>query len=223
MSDEITAILMSYKRKPNMPKIIKQLRAQSHPPKEIWMVNNDGYDSFGADKVIAIPWNAGEMARYLWTRRAETPWVMFQDDDWIMRDVRFLEDALFIAKTKALRACTGTAGRTISPTPKHYDGRREALPDSYTNFLKGHFQLFHQDSLTDLHVGHHPNASDIWFSLDISHGRKVHWVSANLRSRFQLMDQHGQGLEHRKGHWAEREKACADYVREYGGDYAWET
>ena len=218
---DYTAILMSYKRKPNMPEIVQSLRMQTRPPREIWMINNNGYDAFGADKVIAIPWNAGEMARYLWTRRVETPWVMFQDDDFVVGDERFLADALEIAKDKAPDACVGTAGRHIDPGPKHY--RHEAAPDSYTNFLKGHFQLFHQRALHNLHVCYHPFASDIWFSLDISQGRRVHWVSADLRQRLRRIDTHGEGLEFRDGHWAEREQACADYIAEYGEGYAWQT
>jgi hypothetical protein len=212
---------MSYKRKPNMPKIISSLRSQKRPPKEIWLINNDGHDGFGADRLIAIPWNAGEMARYLWTRRVETEWVAFQDDDWMVGDNTFLQDALHIAENKAPNACVGVAGRHVYPKPKHY--RQEAALDSYTNFLKGHFQVFNKRALRNLHVCYHPFASDIWFSLDISQGDRVHWVSGELKRRLVRLDTHGQGLEFRKGHWAEREKACADYITEYGRKYAWST
>ena len=228
---DYTAILMSYKRKPNMPKIVQSLRDQCHPPAEIWMLNNDGFDSFGADRVIGVEWgdlpdptgmdNPGEMHRYLWTRRVNTDWIMFQDDDFMVGDDQFMWDAIQIAIDKAPRACVGTAGRHVYPTPKHY--RQEAAAESYTNFLKGHFQVFNQRALHNLHVCRHPTASDIWFSLDISRGRRVHWVSGSLKRRLVRLDTHGQGLEFRQDHWGERERACGAYMVEYGRDYAWET
>jgi hypothetical protein len=64
MKPKVTAVLLSWKRKENMPLIIDALRKQTTPV-EVWVINNDGSEDFGADRLISIPWNAGEWARYV--------------------------------------------------------------------------------------------------------------------------------------------------------------
>ena len=199
-----------------MPLIVESYRKQTVPI-EIWMVNNGGnFESFGADRLISIPWNAGEMARYLFTRRAETDLVCFQDDDFLITGEDYIERAIDILDRMAPEACVGVAGRHVNLAPPHYAG--EARPDSYTNFLKGHFQIFRRKSLGNVKIGYHPYASDLQFSLDISRGRDVHWVSAELKERTMRLPTHGAGLEFRPEHWQEREEACIAYIEEYGFD-----
>lgn len=206
----ITAILMSYKRKPNMEKIVETYRSQSVPV-EIWMINNNGLEDFGADKLIAVPWNAGEMARYIWCARPETDWVCFQDDDFIIQDNRFVEDAIGLVEERP-GYLVGVAGMNINwETQNMY--APEAKKDRGAAILKGHFQCFRRDYATKVRIMGHWAASDIWWSMDVSRGAPAHLVSADLCKRMGQMDRHGVGLEFRPEHYPERSGAVREIVK----------
>jgi hypothetical protein len=199
----ITAILLSYKRKPNMPVIVEALRSQTVPI-EIWMINNAGSEDFGADRLISIPWNAGEWARYVFAGRVTTPYCMFQDDDFALGDEHYIEDALLIHADKCPDNIIGVAGRGLQQEFPHY------WPDivdqnGYANILKGHFQLFQSELVRRARIPRHPSASDIYWALDIGGGEAVHWVSRDLSRR-------RVGYELRPEHMAEREAVCADWL-----------
>lgn len=208
----ITAILLSYKRKPNMPLIVESLRSQTVPV-EIWLINNNGLEDFGADRLIAAPWNAGEWARYVMVGRAKTEYCMFQDDDFMLGDKYFLEDALSIHGEKCPDNILGTAGRGLQPIPPHY-WPDIVDQDAYANILKGHFQLFKTDVVRRITISKHFSSGDIPWALDIGSGRPVHWVSQKLARRLDSLDRYGVGLEFRPGHYAEREAVAAQWVAE---------
>lgn len=197
-----------------MPEIIERLRSQTAPPKEIWLINNDGFDDFGADKLIAADFNLGERARYMVLRAVDTDYVAFQDDDFIMTDDDFLMDAIRISNDRAPLALTGVSGMRLSPIPPHYSVG--APNDDWCNMLKGHFQIMRKSALANVRIPWHPWRSDIQFSLDISRGQPIHWVSGNLKKRFKLMNQWGEGLEYRPEHWDEAEEVVAAYIQENG-------
>ena len=208
----ITAVLLSWKRKLNMPLIIEALRGQSVPV-DIWLINNAGYEDFGADRLIAMPWNAGEWARYVMVGRVETYYCMFQDDDFMLGDKHFLEDALELLADKCPDHLLGVAGRGLQPEPPHY--RPDIVDrDGYANILKGHFQLFQTDIVRRARIPQHPSASDIYWSLDIGAGMPAHYVSQELSRRLDTLDRFGVGYEFRAGHTAEREAVCADWLEE---------
>ena len=207
MGPLVTAILLSYKRKPNMPLIVESIRGQTVPT-EIWVINNDGCDDFGADKSIHIPWNAGEMARYIWAMRPGTDYVTFQDDDWLIQDERFYEDGIELVE-KRPDYLVGTAGRNIAFEGDAY--RHEAKKDSGAAILKGHFQIFRRTIARRAHICGHWAASDIYWALDLSQGAPAHYVSGNLSRRLRLVERHGVGLEFRPEHYTER----AGVVREW--------
>lgn len=195
-------------------RIVESLRRQTVPV-EIWLINNDGLEDFGADRAVFIPWNAGEWARYVFTRRVDTDWVMFQDDDHLILDDEFLADGMELHRLNCPRGILGVNGRGLQLNPPFYwpeiDHGRAAI-------MKGHFQLFRRDALGGLHVPWHPSASDIYFSLDIGRGKPAHWVDAGLRERIEHLDTHGVGYEFRPEHWKERDAVCEEYIYEYGVD-----
>jgi len=195
-----------------LPRIIEALRAQTVPV-EVWVINNNGFEDFGADRLIAIPWNAGEWARYVTVGRVETYYCMFQDDDFMLGDKYFLEDALNLHDEFCADNILGVAGRGLQQEPPHY------FPDivnqdGYAAILKGHFQLFKTDIVRRARIPQHPSASDIYWSLDIGAGMPAHYVSVELSRRLDTLDRYGVGYEFRAGHTAEREEVCADWLRE---------
>lgn len=209
---KITAVLLSWKRPNNMLPIIDALKSQTIDV-EIWLVNNDGYGDFGADKLFAIPWNAGEWARYVAAGRVETEYCMFQDDDFMLGDDRFLEDALRIHAEKCPDHILGVAGRGLQQTPPYYSPDI-VNRDGYAAILKGHFQLFKTNVVRRARIPQHPSASDIYWSLDIGDGQLVHFVSKELSDRLVTLERYGIGYEFRPNHYREREAVCQDWLRE---------
>lgn len=207
---KVTAVLLSYKRKPNMPLIIEAIRRQTVPA-EIWVINNDGTEDFGADRPIAIPWNAGEWARYVFAARVETEYCMFQDDDFMLSDKYFLEDAIATHRANCPEFLLGVSGRQLQQTPPHYS---PDVTSGYAAILKGHFQLFRPEVARSARIPQHPSASDIFWSLDIGRGDSVHYVSHSLKVRLDELNRHGVGYEFRPEHYQEREAVCAAWLKE---------
>jgi len=208
----ITAVLLSWKRKANMPLIIEALRSQSVPV-EVWVINNDGLDDFGADRLIAIPWNSGEWARYVIAGRVTTTYTMFQDDDFMLGDSYFLEDALAIHADKCPNNILGVAGRGLQQSNPYY-WPDIVDRDGYANILKGHFQLFKSGIVRRVRIPRHQSASDIYWSLDAGNGQPVHYVSQELSRRLDTLERYGVGYEFRPGHIREREAVCQDWLGE---------
>lgn len=208
----LTAILLSWKRKQNLPQIIEALRAQTVEV-EIWLINNDGFDDWAVDRSIFIPWNAGEWARYVFAARAETEFCIFQDDDFLMTDEYFIEDALQLHSEKCPDHILGVAGRGIQYTHPHYwpDYVRQ---DAYVQIVKGHFQLFRTDMTRRIKLPNHPSASDIYWSLDAADGEALHYISKNLSYRMRELERFGVGYEFRKEHYQERAQAVVDWIKE---------
>lgn len=209
-----TVILLSYQREPNMSSIISSYRAQSVPV-EIWTIDNAPETEYCewhhlVDRLVTIPWNGGEWARYPFVGRVETDWCLFQDDDWLIQDERFVEDAIDEYCTmKPL--LLGTAGRLTFPRRPYY---RDDVKRGWANVLKGHFQCFRPSVVRRARIPNHPSASDILWSMDIANGKKRHWVSSALRERLHLIDQHGVGLEYRPHHYLERDSVVQSWYKE---------
>ena len=206
----VTAILLSWKRQLNMDAIVQALRAQTVPV-EVWLINNFDMAHYGADRAVHIPWNAGEWARYPFAARAETEYVMFQDDDFMLGDDWFLEDAIKIHNEHCPDNLLGVAGRGLQTEPPHY-APDIVNRDGYAAILKGHFQLFKPEVTRRARMARHPSASDIYWALDIGGGDPVHWVSADLGRRLKTLDRHGVGYEFRPEHYTEREEACEAWL-----------
>lgn len=207
----VTAILLSWKRVANMRPIVDALRSQTVPV-EIWTINNGADDiDLADDRYIHIPWNAGEWARYVFAGRAETEYVMFQDDDFMLGDETFLEDAIRLHKEKCPEHIIGVAGRGLQTSPPYYH------PDIVNRsgraaIIKGHFQLFKPEICHRVRIPRHPSASDIYWSLDAGNGHHRHWVSKTLAGRLVTLDRQGVGYEFRPEHYAERELVCATWL-----------
>jgi hypothetical protein len=197
-----------------MWRIVESLRAQTVPV-EIWVINNAGCEDFGADRGIFIPWNIGECARYMFARRVETEWVMFQDDDHLILDDDFLASAMELHEKHCPRAILGVNGRGLQLNSPYY---WPEVVHGYAAIAKGHFQLFKRSALGNVHIPEHPSASDIYWSLDIGRGKQAHWIDQRLRARMEHLDTHDVGYEFREEHWTERDAVCRAYIEEYGVD-----
>ena len=212
----VTAILMSWKRQPNMPRIVSALRNQTVPV-EIWLINNLDFKDFGADRLIAFPWapdSAGEWARYPISARAETEYVMFQDDDWLIGDDEFVEDAMAEQFVMCPDNILGVSGRGLQSRPPYY---HPDIDDGYAAIVKGHFQIFRADMTRRIRLPRLEVSSDIYWSLDAGGGQPVHWISKDLSDRLVELPRRGVGYEFRPGHYQEREEVCKAWLNESVG------
>lgn len=207
----ITAVLMSWKRKQNMPLIIEALRSQTVTV-DIWLINNNGTEDFGVKKTTFFSPSPGEWARYVIAGRVETEYTMFQDDDFLLGDPHFLKDALELHALHCPDNLLGVAGRGLQQAPPHY-WPDIVNRDGYASILKGHFQLFKSAIVRRARIPRRP-VSDIFWSLEIGRGEPVHYVSKDLSSRLVTLPRYGVGYEFRPGHMAEREADCADWLEE---------
>ncbi len=208
----ITAVLMSWKRKQNMPLIIEALRSQTVPV-EIWLINNNGQEDFGADKTTFFNPSPGEWARYVIAGGVKTTYTMFQDDDFMLGDKHFLEDAIELHEAQCPDHLLGVAGRGIQQSyPYYWPDITDR--DGYANILKGHFQLFKSDIVRRVRIPRLSTASDIYWSLDAGNGEAVHYVSQKLSRRLDPLPNYGVGYEFRPGHMAERNRVCKDWLAE---------
>ncbi len=85
---DITVILNAYRRPYNLSMQIEAIRAQTHPPKQIWLwVNahedNAGYDfeSLGVDRIFKNDYNWKFYGRFAAALLADTEYVAMYDDD----------------------------------------------------------------------------------------------------------------------------------------------
>ena len=86
--EDITVILNAYRRPYNLAMQIEAIRAQTHPPKNLWLwVNahedNAGYDfeSLGVDRIFKNDYNWKFYGRFAAALLADTEYVALYDDD----------------------------------------------------------------------------------------------------------------------------------------------
>lgn len=94
----ITVILTAYRRAEYLPEQIKALRAQTVPPKEIWVWSNQSEDELRdvselADRVVVSNSNFLFWGRFALANLARTGYVAFFDDD-ILPQPRWFENCL---------------------------------------------------------------------------------------------------------------------------------
>jgi len=111
-SNHVTAILLSWKRPQNMPRIVDELK-RSPRVSEIVLWNNDPEKNlqFSGVKVINSPRNYHCLARYCMVPLAENNEILFQDDDLVIRPEQL--ETIHAAYTRDPSRIYGVAGRNI--------------------------------------------------------------------------------------------------------------
>ena len=212
MGAEITAILTSYARESNMPRIVHTIRQQTANPR-VMLINNSGPSDFGVDDATLIRWNAGPVARWLFAPLVETEWVYMQDDDLVPKDKQFLEDMLEIAKQHP-GGITGIVGRAFGIIPPYYRTRPDILNGSAA-IVKNQCVMFRKNLLRHCAMPASKLDEDIHFSLEIGLGESVHWIDGGLRDRIERLPDQG-AVSRSPGHWERREAACREWIARNG-------
>ncbi|MHA1302912.1 MAG: glycosyltransferase family protein, partial [Candidatus Heimdallarchaeaceae archaeon] len=94
---KITVVLLNYERPYNVRELIKQLKKQEGVELDIWLwdsqpARNGKCDDFQDCKIIRDYINPGIFARWELARMAQTEYVLFADDDIILKDNQVVRD-----------------------------------------------------------------------------------------------------------------------------------
>lgn len=209
MSD-VTAVLVSYRRPDNMQQLVDALRQQTVVP-ELMLVNNWDMTTYQIERAAFVPWNAGPVMRHIFATYAETEWVLTMDDDIRPGDAEFVEDALALAK-KRPDVITCAFGRRLGQSAPYY---RAADKFGRVEIALGRMMIYRRELLDN--VGLPPmrfpwafRGDDIWFSLEVSRGKPVHWAEVALSRRLIDMPEGGKdvALALQANHGSAREEAC---------------
>ena len=206
---KVTTILLNWRRPENMALIIDSLKTQSEPP-ELLLVNNGGYHTFGIKRVVSIPWNGHAWIRYPFAVYAETPYVMFLDDDLMPADRFFVRDMQRLTETYR-DSIVGTHGRRISSGPNYYTGGQDAA--GWVEIVKGRCMMMDKSilgrvTLANINRPWPVDHEDIYLSMEIGCGQAIHWADDALRKRvIQLQEPHA--LSKLPLYWQQRDEAVA--------------
>lgn len=206
--NDITVVLISYRRPGNMHQLVDALRQQTVGP-ELMLVNNWDMAAYEVEQAAFIPWNAGSMARHLFAVYVETEWIMTIDDDLRPGDAEFVEDALALAQERP-DSITCPFGRGLEESPPYYRARDRF---GHVPIALGRMMIYRRDlldnvSLPPMRFPWPFRCDDIWVSLEIGKGQPVHWADKELSKRLVNMPEGETALSRQRGHGVAREEAC---------------
>ncbi len=217
-----TAILVSYKRQPNISEIIPALRKQTADLYIVLANNGQPYTAGNPeaepDEIWIIPHNIGPFVRFL-VAYAYEGWLYFQDDDLVPADDKFVEDLITVAM-KRPESITSPYGRHITNTSPHYAKHSELKKSGFTNFVKTVCMTMHRDLLRKVRFP--VNAKQLWrnddihVALETSGGKPIHYVDRSFAARLKQLPQFGVGLYQQKQHYPERNAYCAWWLTKEG-------
>ena len=214
-----TAILLNYKREPNIRRIISTLKTQTAELHIVLVNNGEPYIPHSAedtpDELFVMGHNLGPFARFL-VAYAYEGWLYFQDDDVLPRDDRYVEDLLTVA-AEYPRVITGTFAREIHHRPPHYMHNDNPVLGE-TSFIKAICMTMHRKALGKVRIPlvNVGRSDDLHVSLEIGRGEKVHHVDNRFSARLEQLDQMGTGLCHEPQHYTERDAYCGWWLRKEG-------
>jgi GT2 family glycosyltransferase len=140
----ITALLLNYKRRDNLIKIISGLRQQTIPV-EIFVWNNNPIDStrFDADMQINSERNLMCSPRWLMAAFATTKYVFSLDDDLFIREPKLLENSIALLEESNIEAL-GYTGVKLREDLNYWRSKHissNPKMDATVDIIKGRFIL----------------------------------------------------------------------------------
>ena len=207
MSDaQVTCVLLNYKRPDNIPVIIEALRAQTLPV-DILLINNSGHQTFGVKRAVSIPWNAGTWIRIPFSAQAETPYVMWLDDDLVPTHPQFVESMRWVTECRK-DAIVGAWGKRLITGDNCYSDAPDV--DGWVEVVKGRCLMFHRNLLQRVTLSNairpYPyRHDDIYLSLEIGRGEQTNWSHPPLREHLQELPA-SYAESQRPDHWEGRDQ-----------------
>lgn len=217
---ELTVILTNHSRPHNISRIVETLRLQSAQP-IIQMVDNGPIQHpIGSllDRMAIFPFGSGSYGRVLLSVFADTEWVALMSDEAEPIDKDYLKDALALAKQRP-DSLTGCSGFGFSIEAPHCD----FIPKfGDVSILCGQFMIFRKNVLE--RVRHYweqahkirefmIRCDDIYLSLEIGHGKPIHWADEGLFKRLKALPRGRQAVSSERDHDRVRKEICSAYAQ----------
>ena len=222
---DVTVLMMSYKRRGNLPQIMAGLRSQTQQPKEIIVINNEpGVDlSIDGVTVINCDRNFGSIARPAIGLLPKTSHIMCHDDD-LMLGAKAIENFMHWAE-KLPGAILGYEGRRLKLDDEQPYSKGEML--RATGLLKPceidvvyakamfletktysyHWDLYYRmkDPIRD---------EDICTSLaNQERGNTNYLIPLMEGAELTVLSDYGVALSKRENFWEERDYVASDALR----------
>jgi len=217
---ELTVLFTTFRRHEYADRCLDMLARQT-ADLTLTVIDNEGLGWFRSnphiDRLVEIPWDAGPFMVFPFALYAPSEWVMLIQDDVLIKDTEFAQDALRIAKERPA-SITGAFGRKVSFEPPHYvedgTGNVGIIKSQFAIFRKALlYEVKFPELLADPGVNVPWIQEDIWFSLAIGKGKPVHWADRGLRKRLERLEVE-RAYSREPGHWDRREEACRRYMWE---------
>jgi hypothetical protein len=205
----ITAIIPTYNRQANLDLIVPALRSQTFCPNKIVVVDNscEPYRGPEVDAVWSTAENVGPFYKFL-VATFYTGWLYFNDDDILPKGTDLLERLVGMAEQHP-GAIVGVRARNVHKVAPHY--KHDDEPDGLTNNVKMGCALMHRSALSAVRIPWTPHVwrcDDIYVSLEVGRGEKVHFVDHSLNAMIEDMPGFRAGYSSDAEHYNEREEFC---------------
>jgi hypothetical protein len=223
---EATAVLLSWKRPQNIPRLVSSIRSQTVPIKIVLWNNAGDKLDVDCDLQINCSENMGCFPRwYAAALMGDAPYVFSLDDDMCFADDGVVEDCIKAYKASTCRFLGYTGVRGVLTDPiRPYSRSAHFIAgdkDERVDIIKGRFLFFNRSAFYDIPMRHPEvdtignSEDDIIMSLSIAQGKpQCGLIPSILKNRFIEMDA-SFGLADTPGHNDKRDRTADKLVRYY--------
>ena len=207
--NDVTVLLMNWKREKNLKTIIERLKKQTVKPKIFLWDNNPSTKI----KPETVDWYCKSTkntvyGRWMMASLADTEYIMTMDDDIIPKSDTFIQKCMLEYK-KHDCLILGIEGKK-TPKSKPYYNKVGDTTD-WADIIKGKFMFMRTDYLKKVKLKPLCNVyreDDIYVSFMVAEGKQApHYVSRDLRAEIIELGMQEVGMQNDKTHMEEREIA----------------
>jgi len=222
---DVTVLMMSYKRRENLPEILTALDRQTCPPKEVIIINNEPDVTLEIEGVTVINCdrNFGSFIRPAIALLAQTSHVMCHDDD-VVIGPKVIENFMYWAE-QLPGAFLGYEGRQIVAVnerpytrgswefvgsllkPRPIDIVYAKCMFGERGLFRHHWQVYHQIEAPYLD-------EDIYTTL--SNPGKNYLIPIVPGAELNVLPEHGVSLSKRETYWEDRDHVTNDVLQVLG-------
>ena len=168
----VTALLLNYKRKDNLLKIIQSLRSQSISVDIfLWNNNNTDYTEYDVDLQINSSKNLMCSPRWLLSCYATTDYVFSLDDDLILADKFVIEDCVRRMESLLSDTIIGYTGVSLNKTKDYWRSIHYRYPnkdiDINVDIIKGRFMFMKRNFVSSINFTQFNKAANYRIEDDI--------------------------------------------------------
>jgi hypothetical protein len=204
--NNVTALLLNWKRKENLIEVIKSIREQSVGI-NIWLWdNNPDGTKYDVDLQIDSPKNFKCWARWCLASMAETEYIFILDDDVKLSNSEVIFTCLKEIERADIIGFTGVKLTSGYFSSKHFD---RPSGDEFVDIVKGRFMFMRKSLLNKVPLEYDGETEDI----KVSSYAETKLIPSLLRNSFTDLKEGEEALFKQQGQKQKREMACDKYFR----------